>query len=129
MEVSSKRLSNHIARKTVVKKLRAANVKRQSIFQVTSHANEKLLKDYDEGSEREHQEISHIISGTPDNNQTTTSNSSLGFPVWSFPTSTKQIQQASSSHHAFTVNNFHNCQVTFNIIQGQCGSPKSSDQH
>ena len=125
LETSSKRLSNHSARKTVVKKLRAANVERQSIIQVTGHANENSLNDYDEGSEREHRELSHIISGTP---QTTTSNSSLGFPVWSFPTSTEQIQQA-SSHHAFTVNNFHNCQVTFNIIQGQCSSPKSSDQH
>ena len=67
--------------------LRAANVERQSIIQVTGHANEKSLNDYDEGSEREHRELSHIISGTPQ----TTSNSSLGFPVWSFPTSTKQI--------------------------------------
>ena len=117
LETSSKRLSNHSARKTVVKKLRAANVEMQSIIQVTGHANEKLLNDHDKGTEREHRELSHIISRTP---QTTTSNSFPGFPVCSFPTSTEQIQQR-SSHHAFTVNNFHSCQVMFNIIQGPEG--------
>ena len=125
LETSSKRLSNHSAKKMVVKKLRTSNVERQSIIQVTGHANETTLNDYDEGSERELRELSHIFSGTP---LTTTSNGSLGFPMWSFPTSTEQIQQA-SSHHAFTINNFHNCQVMFNVIQGQCSSPKSSDQH
>ena len=97
LETSSKRPNNHSTRKMAVKKLWAANVERQSIIQVTGRANEKSLNDYDEGSEREH--LSHIISGTP---KTTTSNSSLGLPLWSFPTSTEQIQQA-SSHHAFTV--------------------------
>ena len=44
----------------------------------------------------------HTFSRTP---QTTTSNSFLGFSVWYFPTSTEQIQQA-SSHRAFTVSIF-----------------------
>ena len=35
--------------------LRAANVERQSI-RVTGHPNEKSLNDYDEGSERAHQD-------------------------------------------------------------------------
>ena len=78
--------------------LRAANVERQSIIQVTGHANEKSLNDYDEGSEREHQELSHIISGTP---QTTTSNISLGFPVWSFPTSLYETNPASKQPSCF----------------------------
>ena len=119
LETPRKRLSIHSAKKTVVKKLRAANVERQSIIQMTGQANEKSLNDYDEGTEREHRELSHIIIGTP---QTATSNSFPGFSLWSFPTSTEQI-------HTFTLNNFHNCQVTFNVIQGQCGSPKSLDQH
>ena len=59
LETSSQLLSNHSARKTVVKKLRAANVERQSITQVTGHANEKSLNDYDEGTERERRELSH----------------------------------------------------------------------
>jgi len=50
---SKKRLTNHSVRKTVVKKLRAASVERQSIIQVTGHAKEKSLNDYDEGSEKE----------------------------------------------------------------------------
>ena len=84
--------------------------------------------DYDEGNEREHRRYrtSRHISRTP--RQITTSNSFLRFSVWSFPTSTEQIQQA-SSHLAVAINNFHNCQVTFSVIKGQRGSPKSSDQH
>ena len=39
-----------------------------------------------------------------------------------------QIHQA-SSHPALTLNNFHDCRLTFNVIQGQRGSPKSSNHH
>ena len=96
-------------------------------IQVTDHTNEKSPNDYDEGNEREHRRyrISHI-SRTP--RQITTSNSFLRFSEWSFPTSAEQIQQA-SSHLAVAINYFHNCQVTFTVIKGQRGSPKSSDQH
>ena len=101
--------------------LRAANVERQSI-RVTGHPYEKSLNDYDEGSERVHQ----------DQRNSTDNNIKKFLRISSVslfqPACTKQIQQA-SSHHAFTVNNFHNCQVTFNVIHGQCGLPKSSDQH
>jgi len=69
LQTSSKRLSNHSAGKTLVKKLRAANVERQSIIQVTGHAKEKSLNDYDEGTEREHLELSHIYQwNSTDNN-------------------------------------------------------------
>ena len=65
LETSKKKLTvNHTARKTVVKKLRAASVERQSIIQVTGHASEKYLNDYDEGSEKEQQQLSNIISMT-----------------------------------------------------------------
>jgi len=40
------KLTNHSARKTLVKKLRAANVERQSIIQITGHASEQSLQDY-----------------------------------------------------------------------------------
>ena len=67
-------------------------MERQSIIQVTGHANEKSLNDYDEGSEREHRELSHIISGTP---QTTTSNSSFEFLVGLFqPVRNRSSKQA-----------------------------------
>ena len=39
------------------KNLCAVNVEKQSIIQVTGHANEKSPYDYDEGSEREHREL------------------------------------------------------------------------
>ena len=41
---------------------RTANVERQSIIQVTGHAEEKSLNYYDEGSKGQHRELSHIIS-------------------------------------------------------------------
>ena len=109
-------IGNHSARKTVVK--------RQSIIQVTGHANEKSLNDYDEGSEKEQHQLSNIISMPP---QSAASSSFSGVPaMWSFPASTSACEQANTSSHAFTVNNFHNCQVTFNnVIQGHCSSPKA----
>jgi len=61
---------------------------------VTGHATEESLNDYDEGSEKEQRQLSHIISKT---SQTATSNSFPGLLMWSFPsTSTEQVQQASS---------------------------------
>ena len=43
-------------------KLRAANVERQPIIQVTGHASEQWLQDYDEGNEEEQRVLSIIIS-------------------------------------------------------------------
>ena len=42
-------------------------------MQVTGRANEKSPNDYGEGSEREHRELPHIISGTPQTTFTTNS--------------------------------------------------------
>ena len=111
---------------TVVKKLRAASVERQSIIQMTGHASEKSLNDYDEGSEKEQRQLSNIISNAP---QSAASSSFPGLPMWSSPATTSTCEQVKTSGHAFTVNNFHNCQVTFNVIQGQCSSPKSTSQN
>ena len=100
LEKSKKRLTNHSARKTVVKKLRAASVERQSIIQVTGHANEKSLNDYDEGSEKEKHQLSNIISMPP---QSAASSSFSGVPaMWSFPASTSACEQVNTSSHAFT---------------------------
>ena len=91
LETSKKELTNQAARKTVVKKLRAVSVERQSIIQMTGHASEK----------------------------------SPYLPIWSFPPTTSTSEQGNTSVHAFTVNNFHICQVKFNVVQGQCSSPKA----
>ena len=112
VETSKKKLTNHTARKTVVKKLRAASVERQSIIQLTSYGSEKSYNDYDDGSEKEQQQLSNIISMTP---QSAASSSSPDLPI----------------HLIFSSNDFDreqlslNCQVTFNVVQGQCSSPKS----
>ena len=99
---------------------------------MTGHTNEKSPNDYDEGNKREHRELSHITY-----QQNSTVNNIKQFPrifsvVFSnqYETDPESKQsKAAMSHHAFTVNNFHNCQVTFSVIESQCGSPKSSDQH
>ena len=126
LEISKKKLSNHTTRKTVVKKLRAASVGRQSIIHLTGHASEKSLNDYDEGSEKEQRQLSNIIGVTP---QSAASSSFPGLPMWSSPATSSTCEHVKTSGHAFTVNNFHNCQVTFNVIQGQCSSPKSANQN
>ena len=122
LEKSKKKLTNHTARKTVVKKLRAASVERQSRIQVTGHSSEKSLNDYDEGSEKEQQHLSNIISMTP---QSASSSFRCVPAMWPIPATTSACEQLNTSGHASTVNNFHNCQVTFNVIQGQCSSPGS----
>ena len=105
LETSKRKLTNHTARKTVVKKLRAlaASVERQSIMQVTGHASEKSLNDYDEGSEKEQQQLSNIISMTP---QSAASSSSPDLPIWSFPPTTSTSEQVNKSSHALTVKTF-----------------------
>ena len=62
LENSTKRFSNHSARKTVVKKLKTAGLERSSIVKVTGHRNEKSLDDYDESDEVEQRQLSHAIS-------------------------------------------------------------------
>ncbi|KAL9983706.1 hypothetical protein ACROYT_G005923 [Oculina patagonica] len=62
LEHSTKRFSNHSARKTVVKKLKSAGLERSSIVKVTGHRNEKSLNDYDESDEVEQRQLSHVIS-------------------------------------------------------------------
>ena len=101
--LSGKKSTNHSAIKTLVKKLRTANVERQYIIQATGHASEQSLQDYDEGTEQEQQVLSSIIS-----NNAQHANNDTG-------------PQSQSSNLAQTVNNFQNCTVTF--IQGQTSSP------
>ena len=83
LEISKKSLTNHSARKTVVKNVRAANVERQLRIQVDGHANEESLDDYDEGSEKEQHQLPNNISMLP---QSAALSSFAGAPaMWSFP--------------------------------------------
>jgi len=47
LESSEKRFSNHSARKTLVSKMKKANLERSSIAKVTGHRNIQSLDDYD----------------------------------------------------------------------------------
>ena len=60
---TAKKLTNHSTRKTVVQKLKSAGQPRYKIKEITGHASEASLNDYDVISEEERRELSHIISG------------------------------------------------------------------
>ena len=124
LKTSKKKLTNHTARKTVMKNSEKQESRsRQSIIQVTGYASEKSLNDYDEGSEEEQQQLSNIISMTP---QSAASSSSLDLPIWSFPPTTSTSKQSEHKRPCFHREQLSlNCQVTFNVVQGQCSSPKS----
>ena len=78
-----------------------ANVEMQPIIQVTGHANETT---------------------TP---KTTKPNSLIGFSVWSFPTSTEQIQQASKQPSCFYGKQF----PIHNLVKWRLASFKDSVVH
>ena len=62
LESAGKKFTNHSARKTLVKKLKKANVERSGIVKVTGHRNTQSLDDYDEAHEDEQRQLSHAIS-------------------------------------------------------------------
>lgn len=74
LKLEGKRISNHSTRKSVVAKLKKAGQPRHKIIQITGHANESSLDDYDEIEEGERRALSHIISGYPGTHTKTTSN-------------------------------------------------------
>ena len=63
VESSDKKFTNHSARKTVVSKLKKANVERSGIVKVTGHKTIQSLDDYDEANEEEQRQLSYAISG------------------------------------------------------------------
>ena len=60
---TNKKLTNHSMRKTLVHKLKKSGQPRHVIKEITGHARESSLDDYDEVDEDERRRISHIISG------------------------------------------------------------------
>ena len=60
---TDKKLTNHSMRKTLVQKLKKSGQPRHKIKEITGHARESSLDDYDEVDEEERKEISHVISG------------------------------------------------------------------
>ena len=58
-----KKITNHSGRKTLVKKLKAAQVPESSIIKVTGHTTEQGLRSYDPEDEGEYRGMSNIIQG------------------------------------------------------------------
>ena len=109
-----KRITNHSARKTVVKKLKSSGVPKCEIKNIKGHTSAQGLDDSDSGDEGEQQMNSNII----DNSGPATSRGVLSqlYPARSsaFPSSAPGY-----------VNNFNNCSVTLNIA-GDNSAQKSS---
>lgn len=114
-EIEGKRLTNHSARKTLVKKLKAANQPRSAIIGVTGHTNERSLADYEEGDENEQRLISSIISS---DGQASTSNQRRPLQNVGLSSDVENTLMM-NEERLTTINNFHGCQVTINYQLSQ----------
>ena len=107
-----KRITNHSARKTVVKKLKSPGIPKCEI--ITGHTCAQGLDDYYSGDERDQQMISNII----DNSGPATSR---GILSQLYPARSSAFPSSAPGH----VYNFNNCSVTLNIA-GDNSAQKSS---
>lgn len=103
--ITEKKLTNHSGRKTLVKKLKEANVPETSIIKVTGHTSTKGLSNYDPGDQQEFKGMSNAISGK------------RPLSILAQSSFSQSVQPQSSSSNA---NVFNNCR--FNINQSV--SPK-----
>jgi len=114
-EIESKRLTNHSARKTLVKKLKAANQPHSAIIGVTGHTNERSLADYEEGDKNEQRLISSIISS---DSQANTSNHRRPLQNVGLSSAVENMLMM-NEELLTTINNFHGCKVTVNYQLSQ----------
>lgn len=98
-----KKLTNHSARKTVVKKLKSSGIPKCEINNITGHNSEQGLDDYDSGDENEQKIMSNII----DNAKPASTSRQVLHPL-----SSVQTQSRSASSHVY---NFSHCNVTLNV--------------
>ena len=111
LQSSEKRFTNHSARKTLVSKMKKANLERSSIAKVTGHRNIQCLDDYDEADEDEQRQRSWAISkGNSTPKPVPVAGSSSG-PC----ASNAVIPHMMSSQAQNLMNSFTNCNVTFNL--------------
>ena len=103
-----KKLTNHSARKTVVKKLKSSGIPKCEIKNITGHSSEQGLGDYDSGDENEQTIMSNII-------QNATNARQVLQPLSSVQTAPSQVY------------NFSHCNVTLNIA-GSHSSQSSLSQ-
>ena len=133
LESSDKKFTNHSARKTVVSKLKKANVERSGIVKVTGHKTIQSLDDYDEANEEEQRQLSYAISGRNNfNPQPTVSREVHGQqePLASSaqflqplnpPTSLNPTMMRGQEQNL--LNTFNYCQVSFNFKSCKSSRP------
>ena len=111
LESSEWRFSNHSVRRTLVTKMKKANLERLSIAKVTGHRNIQSLDDYKEADEHKQRQLSWAIS---ERNST-----AKPMPVASSTsglfTSGALIPHKMSSQAQNLMNSFTNCTITFNL--------------
>ena len=103
-----KKLTNHSARKTVVKRLKSSGIPKCEIKNITGHSSERGLDDYDSGDENEQRIMSNIIDNATNARQVLQ-------PLSSVQTAPSQVY------------NFSHCNVTLNIT-GSHSSQSSLSQ-
>ena len=103
LENFGKRLTNHSGRKTLVKKLKEAEVPESSIIKVTGHKSTEGLKNYDPADQTEFRKMSEAISNK----------ASLNVESQQI-CSSKRTSSTMASGNSFVL---ENCNVTINNYQ------------
>ena len=107
---TEKKLTNHSARKTVVKKLRKSGASRSEIIEVTGHSNERGLDPYDSGDEAQQRQLSHAID-RPSSSKTYTTDT---LAKKNFELLTREDYEKLTVESKKHINyNFYNCNVSF----------------
>ncbi|XP_078364311.1 uncharacterized protein LOC144648699 [Oculina patagonica] len=110
-EGCTKKITNHSTRKTVVAKLKEAGQPRHKIIQVTGHARESSLDDYDQTSESERRQLSHIASG------------------YTAPSSTSSAPVQASTSAVRSFNRPEPCQEALNAKENVPANPFTAPSH
>ena len=109
---TSKKLTNHSARKTVIKKLRKSGKSRSEIIEITGHSKERGLDPYDSGDECQQREMSLKIDqpGPSSSHLKTFSKDSLP-QKRTFKLLSEEMEKKLTENVAGTTYNFFNCNV------------------
>ena len=109
---TSKKITNHSARKTVVKKLKHNQFAKSDIITITGHNNERGLDPYDSGDEAQQKQMSLSIDNYRANSIVKPDDPRILKPTFEF-FSTEQVSTTRSDSPTFKNFNFNNCTVNF----------------
>ena len=115
IEISAdKKLTNHSARKTAVKKMKKAGIPKSEIIAITGHANERGLDDYDSGDDIQQEIYSNAIDRVQPSSQLRPVSATSSINCSSY--SRQVIDQPKVQSSPKPVNfNFSNCNATVNM--------------